>query len=131
MIAGNCPGTGVVAAVCAGTAPTGSVDSAAPARMRSCRPRSSGPGSIASSPTSTRRAPWVDLQCLGAPPSAGQDAHELGMWAFAQRVARDQVVQLRDELLVPVQVHLGINVILGGLDPQPVKTWKLSLAQQV
>jgi hypothetical protein len=51
----------------------------------------------------------VDSERLGPPPAPGQGEHELTMKVFSQRMARGQLLQLGDQLLVTAFVQISLD----------------------
>jgi hypothetical protein len=73
----------------------------------------------------------VSIKSFGAAAGAGQGPHELRVQVPAQRIPGSQIQQPADELLVPVKVHLGIDMALDRLQAQLVQARNLPLAQQI
>jgi hypothetical protein len=74
----------------------------------------------------------VDLERLRLPAAAVQREHQLPADALAQRVSRDQLLQLPDDLLVVAEVQVRLDAPLQSEQPQLLEPARLvGLAGQV
>ena len=71
----------------------------------------------------------VRPQGLGLPAGAVEGEHELPARPLAQRLLRDERLQLRDELVVSPQLEVGLDALLLGREPQLLEAGDLGLRE--